>query len=98
MRRVRGCDAINHALWIRWPVGGRECESIIRARIQRLHLHRHAVDPTAADAELQIITDKLGGHSTELQISSHSTALDKSFLIASWRDQVLNPPETSPFQ
>lgn len=50
MCRISGRDPINHTLRLCGPVGGGERKSIVCARVQRVHLDGHAVDPTAADA------------------------------------------------
>lgn len=38
MRRISGCDPVSDSLGLRRPVGSRECETVIRASIQRVEL------------------------------------------------------------
>lgn len=53
MSRITRGDPIDDALRCCWPVGRREGEPIIRARIQRIQLNGHRIDPGATHAELK---------------------------------------------
>jgi len=53
MARITGGDPIDDALRSRWPVGRREGEAIVRARIQGIQFNGHRIDPGATHAELR---------------------------------------------